>query len=555
MAVAGGYTYTDPQENLVTKDLVFVSAESNKRLLIIDVTDLANPTQLSSLAFSEGITGLVASPESHLLFAANGISGLKVIDIRDPIHPIEVGTFDSGPMGNMAINGSNLFGAMGSNGVKVVEFDPGNIDLYDSSGRDVDGAVTDGITKIRIHVSNIDVPNIVLTVQVDEPGSGATDIGYLLGGVKCHSGTLTSCINLESKASGRTVDVEYLVPNTFVRTDADKEIPVRNIHITVKDPSRSKILAEGNILLRRPPVLLVHGIWASGDRTDLANYTWTVFESKLNLKKLFFILPADYHDTNDTAFSVNAPKLDKWLRDTRELVTTNERFAVTKVDIVAHSMGGMLIRVYCKLNPQECIQKIHKFITLDSPHTGTEVANEAIRAVQEINTSNPSPCVELVSEIHKKGMRLDKGAPNDASVGSPIMQELALTPIIVPTHALSGKTLPSSQLETFFALDKKLNELWRGLAFYCKKVPNSGFASVSSPSEDVPLFPDGGDDRFIPIVSQQGGLIGNGITQPFNGVDHATVHKTQSVADEVKRLLEAPTTEDYFQLSGFWGSR
>ena len=61
-------------------------------------------------------------------------------------------------------------------------------------------------------------------------------------------------------------------------------------------------------------------------------------------------------------------------------------YKVKKIDIVGHSMGGNLIRLY--LQSDDYKFDIHKLITLNTPHSGTQLANEALFTI--IKTS-PHP--------------------------------------------------------------------------------------------------------------------------------------------------------------------
>jgi pimeloyl-ACP methyl ester carboxylesterase len=274
---------------------------------------------------------------------------------------------------------------------------------------------------------------------------------------------------------------------------------------------------------------------------------------------------ADYEETNAAGFATNAKRLPSFI-DQALGEALAERLTVTKVDVVAHSMGGLITREYCLQKPDDCKRQIHKFITIDTPHTGTEIANEVIKV--GLDPAERSCKETVISDgLHARNPpnRVDEGAVFDLAKDSQAIQRLALTPIIVPSHTIAGGTplgaastfpVPLTpdvifSIPLFFAYDPDLAYLWTGLHIYCNRVPNREFLVGDQHTKVV--FPDGGDDRLVPVVSQLGGLTGNGVSMPFTDVDHVTVHDRERVAREVIRLLEASPTGAAFQGTGFWG--
>jgi pimeloyl-ACP methyl ester carboxylesterase len=110
---------------------------------------------------------------------------------------------------------------------------------------------------------------------------------------------------------------------------------------------------------------LVHGIWSGPE-------TWETFKNVLNGKAQYTILEADYKKSNAASFSENFPvvpvTIGKLLEDVKK-----QHIVANKVDVVAHSMGGLLVREYCRQEPDACKKQIRKLITLDTPHRGSEL--------------------------------------------------------------------------------------------------------------------------------------------------------------------------------------
>jgi pimeloyl-ACP methyl ester carboxylesterase len=125
---------------------------------------------------------------------------------------------------------------------------------------------------------------------------------------------------------------------------------------------------------------LVHGIWGSGNpgKPDEPNpnYTWKEFIPLLNKKNQYKIFVVDYSKYNAASFDdanirenlINT--VEKALDEMRDQAIVGSR-----VDVVAHSMGGLVVRSFCKDNPDACKKSIRKLITIDTPHYGSELAD------------------------------------------------------------------------------------------------------------------------------------------------------------------------------------
>src|SRR5207244_4139809 len=83
---------------------------------------------------------------------------------------------------------------------------------------------------------------------------------------------------------------------------------------------------------------------------------------------------ADYSANNGNAvsFSQNSYVLPLWIYNTLNKAM-GLNFSSGKVDVVCHSMGGVLTRLY--LNGQYYANDIHTITTINTPHSGTQGAN------------------------------------------------------------------------------------------------------------------------------------------------------------------------------------
>ena len=121
----------------------------------------------------------------------------------------------------------------------------------------------------------------------------------------------------------------------------------------------------------RPPVVLIHGLWSNPQ---------TAWPGIWDRQGPYYVTSrADYHATNASSFSVNFPSVQTFVGNGLQTVH-DLGFAATQADVVGHSMGGLLTRLYAgspvferpdNLN----LGDIHRLITIDTPHFGASLAN------------------------------------------------------------------------------------------------------------------------------------------------------------------------------------
>jgi pimeloyl-ACP methyl ester carboxylesterase len=171
----------------------------------------------------------------------------------------------------------------------------------------------------------------------------------------------------------------------------------------------------------RPPVVLVHGLWDSQDAwssfpllkdqrfsTQRANYYIPVAVSSANAgvsNGQSLPWPASSlakANANQLSFTYNAPRvlqqIQKIIIDFRAGQNVlGVPAAAAQVDVVAHSMGGLVTRqittLPAYLQPQSFeIGNIHKLITIGTPHFGSIVPTLLLQ----------DPCLEML--LAKSGM-------------------------------------------------------------------------------------------------------------------------------------------------------
>ncbi|HBG26119.1 MAG: hypothetical protein A2Y10_16335 [Planctomycetes bacterium GWF2_41_51] len=115
-----------------------------------------------------------------------------------------------------------------------------------------------------------------------------------------------------------------------------------------------------NISLARPPVVMVHGLY--GNPSDFSK-----MGDELTAKGWLYLYLASYNNT--ASFDKNIPKVKAEIKNALN-GPRGAGYAATKVDVVAHSMGGLLVKKM-DTSTQESIRKI---ITIGTPYKGSPLA-------------------------------------------------------------------------------------------------------------------------------------------------------------------------------------
>ena len=128
------------------------------------------------------------------------------------------------------------------------------------------------------------------------------------------------------------------------------------------------------IEIRRPPVVLLHGLWGDAGTFDGA------FETPEPAGG-WMVSTGEY--PNSAHFSRVQGEVGKVLRAALDDARKRERMATSKVDVIAHSMGSLVLRNWM-LDPDYRrldnlgAGDVRRLVSLDSPHAGSQFANMLI---------------------------------------------------------------------------------------------------------------------------------------------------------------------------------
>ncbi len=322
--------------------------------------------------------------------------------------------------------------------------------------------------------------------------------------------------------------VRYRHPGHFETNSANPN-SFTNLTLELIDSNKpmATIIESFSLTVRRAPVIMVHGLWSGSEA--FIKLEQRLLESKLY--NLFFLKRVDYASTAGREFSTNVPKISDAINDRIDLLR-QAGVASGKVDYIGHSMGGILGRLY--LQSTNFRRDIHKFITLNTPHSGSQVANWII--ANESDKVNSSYCNNVA-----KGFLCNGGAVNDLQVDSPAIRDL--NSIVhrkrnfVPSHAVvtTGivEDIPNAKL-TLYTIPNGMGLILQGLI---QQKLNS-------------IFDGQANDLIVAAVSQRGGLIGDQWSLIENQV-HTGSPENEALMQQVLFLLIRSPLHSSFSQTGF----
>jgi pimeloyl-ACP methyl ester carboxylesterase len=266
-------------------------------------------------------------------------------------------------------------------------------------------------------------------------------------------------------------------------------LPKIDIAVTATQPDAPQAL-HSNISLMPPPLLLVHGVWSSADQ---AFPTAGLDSFPLWLSARYphdLIFRVNYGAASYQQFDSPAIQNVFLLRLENALAgAANNGMVARRVDVVAHSMGGLVTRYFMSQGPIAPVpylpeNAIHNLIAIGTPHNGSALATvlDANRdtladssglvfgqiANGICTATGVFPCT-LSAVMAAQGKIIGSGVQS-MKPGSPQLQSLLLSN---PFRAVIGVA------PTFSFTETALNTLIKGF------LPLSSVGSILGPAHDT----------------------------------------------------------------------
>lgn len=305
-----------------------------------------------------------------------------------------------------------------------------------------------------------------------------------------------------------------------IRYRAPKEYPGGPAWIWVN--YNGVCLGKRNLEIKPCPVLLVHGLWSSND-------TWQdEFKDIFLSGNTFpFTKAINYggkqNDYASLYFAAYYPKIPEGIGNLL-LEVRKAGYTAKKVDVVGHSMGGLLTRGYienlCGVNYRGDIRRL---VTIGTPHSGSQLAN-----VFGINCLLPTGYVLIpaMNAIHYPPLN---GAVSDLCVDS---------------YAIDDRLNNSARIDDAYGKvkvyaihgDGNPDDLAKGLNWKINKILKFMYPSHSIDDIEAEIFGDNSEsDYVVSGISQKGGLDNN--YETISVGSHLSETNNSNIAFKVKNLL------------------
>ena len=239
-----------------------------------------------------------------------------------------------------------------------------------------------------------------------------------------------------------------------------------NQKIQIYEVGSNVVLFEHDLLFYQTPVVLVHGLWGTGNFEvdgEEVNGSLGAMGQRLSEQHPFeeqFIYIADYHRTAGASFNTNRSVVPDAIEALKNRLLA-ERVVVDKVDIVGHSMGGLLARQYIQSPAYR--EDVRKLITVNTPHSGSQLAD----LVSDVRQNQPDLYVDACEEWFAKvfGLRCEDPAVADLEINSgdiAVLNSPALMNDKVWLHSLGsiydgGLIVPIGSFLFGFDIDRVFN--------------------------------------------------------------------------------------------------
>jgi hypothetical protein len=375
-----------------------------------------------------------------------------------------------------------------------------NHDSTDGHSLPLIGAVTDGGGPLRVRIDGLRAFTAATILVGDGELPDVTD------GVGSFTSDHVLQMTLNPDSAGHA-EVDYYPPPVFVRDghrSNDFAKTQRVAKITVLQTGLGSTTQR--VVLRRPPVFLVHGLFAARHRVDAFHPgAWDQFQPLVPPAGFVsgdYTVPVAGFDGRFDLFAVGESIATSRFADGAATVQFQIKqaldnylpgFAISKVDVIAHSMGGLLTNKLANENPR-IAAAIHKVVTLDSPFNGSALAD----AIAEIRGREPikKNDLPLVDALDPKSyssltgpvkieVKLDwcamaiqsagwtpaffiRGAIDDLRPGSAEIGALRAAGVTVPNHRVSVEMSAIGGGATAPVIG-----LWAALGLLCNLTPDA----------------------------------------------------------------------------------
>ena len=259
-----------------------------------------------------------------------------------------------------------------------------NLSQFTGGGDQVLGAAADGASRVLLRFVTDVEGNVTFSQVADGSGETLVPGGSLrvAGSTQTASSVVAQTVPWNDKYVAFAM---YYAPREL--SDASGATLARaDFHFTARQERSDGEPREvsKDFHLERPPVVLAHGLWSDASTwgPEFGNLVG-VFRALKSLD--FTVSRLDYRNSNASSFYSNRLQILSGSGGITELQTQykRNRIALTRVDVVGHSMGGILARELVNSENYRTRSNygqgwIRRLVTIGTPHFGSPIATSLV---------------------------------------------------------------------------------------------------------------------------------------------------------------------------------
>lgn len=331
-----------------------------------------------------------------------------------------------------------------------------------------------------------------------------------------------------------TLNYSYRSPIYFDSTIGNKQSFV--IHLQLYDTVSKVAHEEKEIKIIRTPVLFLHGLNSN-------SLIWNKLENELQFRGYY---------NKAQLMSINYPNKDKMATNKKVIQEQVIRFqkylsydniACGKVDIVGHSMGGIMGRLY--LQSPAYKNDVNKLITVNTPHSGSPWGNLVTNIKNGIFTPQMGALFGMTGLNLLHDISINEYATNDLAIGSTALTQMLNTPSgLLNSQRAKVHAVYTTKFDPItIPVNPSLLINWKRITLRWSTIKRS-FAPVSF------LFNGAPNDLIVGDSSQKGGL--NILNSSFiPDQQHSGSTENVDVINTLTSLLTSSPLSSEFTNDGF----
>jgi PKD repeat protein len=398
------------------------------------------------------------------------------------------------------------------------------------------GASADGSTIVKVRAVTSSPGNVTFSFA-GTAGSGRDGALFSFDGTGTGNGTARLTIPTTRDAGENVAAIYYRVPDDFANVGASVPDgrPVRTLTFAAQLVGTDGTSGSGSMdfQLRHAPVVFVHGIWSHGS-------TWDAFPLARDPDILYRneLVVADWDGIS--SIQSGASQVRPYLTGALQQMHM-QGIAASSVDVVAHSMGGLIAKQIAHDAPG----LVHKLITIDTPNFGSALADFVVANKKNI----------FISFFFLPDHPIDTGAADDLRVNVGASARRVNTGSL-RAHSIVGVASDDEQCEVTERnpLPKLVTALCAGDVF------GFHFATFADCRRDLLtwVLDNRPNDEIVDVNSQRGGFSravsefssggATGQHRCLAAHTNMTSDMSGSVSPRVKALLDTNRGSSEFEL-------